>query len=84
MDRLFPQWLVALADGTVAAIVPSDDHARAVIAEGRAVAVNTLDEIARLLSAYPDIAKAKLIFPGAARSRIWKTSAGGGGLHPHR
>jgi hypothetical protein len=27
MDRLSPQWLVALADGTFAANVPSDDHA---------------------------------------------------------
>jgi hypothetical protein len=66
-------WEVALADGTVAAIVPSDDHARAVIAEGRAVAVFTLDEIARFLSAYPDIAKAKLIFPGAEVTKISKS-----------
>jgi hypothetical protein len=63
-------WEVALADGTVAAIVPSDDHARAVIAEERAVAVYTLDEIARLLSAYPDIARAKLVFPGAEITKI--------------
>ena len=66
-------WDVALADGTVAAIVPSDNHARAVIAEGRAVAVYTLDEIARLLSAYPDIAKVKLIFPGAEVTAISKS-----------
>ena len=57
-------WEVALTDGTVAAIVPSDDHARAVMAEGRAVAVYTLDEIARFPSAYPDVARAKLTFPG--------------------
>jgi len=66
-------WEVALADGTVAAIVPSDYHARAIIAEGRAVAVYTLDEIARLLSAYPDIAKAKLIFPGAEVTKVSKS-----------
>ena len=66
-------WEVALADGTVAAIVPSDSHARAVIAEGRAVAVYTLDEIARFLSAYPDIAKAKLIFPGAEVTKVSKS-----------
>jgi hypothetical protein len=66
-------WEVALADGTVAAIVPSDDHARAVIAEGRAVAVYTLDEIARFLSAYPDVAKAKLTFPGAEVTTIRKS-----------
>src|SRR5215471_4485404 len=66
-------WEVGLADGTVAAIVPSDDHVRAVIAEGRAVAVYTLDEIARFLSAYPDIAKAKLTFPGAEVTTISKS-----------
>jgi hypothetical protein len=66
-------WEVALADGTVAAIVPSDDHVRAVIAEGRAVAVYTLEEIARMLSAYPDIARAKLTFPGAEVTAINKS-----------
>jgi hypothetical protein len=66
-------WEVTLADSTVVAIVPSDDHARAVIAEGRAMAVYTLEEIARLLSAYPDIAKAKLTFPGAVITRISKS-----------
>ena len=66
-------WEVALADGTVAAIVPSDDHARAVVAEGRAVVVYTLDEIARFLSAYPDVAKTKLTFPGAEVTKISKS-----------
>ena len=66
-------WEVALADGTVATIVPSDDHARTVIAEGRALVVYTLYEIARLLSAYPDIAKAKLVFPGAEVTKVSKS-----------
>src|SRR3954447_2491451 len=66
-------WEVVLADGIVAAIVPSDDHARAVIAEGRTVAVYTLDEIGRLLSAYPEIAKTKLTFPGAEVTTIRKS-----------
>ena len=66
-------WEVALADGTIAAIVPSDDHARAVIAEGRAVTVYTLDEIGRLLSAYSGIARAKLTFPGAEVTAISKS-----------
>ena len=68
-------WEVALADGSVAVIVPSDDHARAVIAEGRAVAVYTLDEIARFLSAYPDVAQVKLTFPGAEVTAIRKNIA---------
>lgn len=63
-------WEVALADGGVAAIVPDDAHAHAVVSEGRAVAVYTLEEIARLLSNYPDIAKTKLVFPGAAVTEI--------------
>lgn len=58
-------WEVALEDGSVAAIVPDNDHAHAVVAEGRQVAVYTLDEIARFLSVYPAIAKAKLTFPGS-------------------
>lgn len=66
-------WEVVLADGTVAAIVTSDDHTRAVIADGRAVAVYTLDEIGRFLSAYPDVAKAKLTFPGAEVTTISKS-----------
>ena len=37
----------------------------AVIAEGRKVAVYTLEEIARLLAAMPTVAKAKTLWPGA-------------------
>jgi hypothetical protein len=58
-------WEVALADGSVAAIVPTDSHAALVNAEGRQIAVYTLEEIGRLLSAYPHIAKTKKVFPGA-------------------
>jgi hypothetical protein len=62
-------WEVALADGSVAAIVPDDAHAHAVIAEGRQVAVYTLEEIARLLSNYP-IAKVKMVSPGATVTAV--------------
>jgi hypothetical protein len=58
-------WEVALSDGSVAAIVPDDGHAALVNAEGRQVAVYTLEEIGRLLSAHPHIAKTKKVFPGA-------------------
>ena len=58
-------WEIALADGSVAAIVPDNDHAHAVIGEGRHVRVFTLDEIGHLLSAYPEIAKAKVDMPGS-------------------
>ena len=68
---LSPQvWEVALEDGSVAAIVPDDTHAHAVVGEGRKVTVYTLDEIGRLLSNYPDIAKAKLTFPGAVITAV--------------
>lgn len=71
--RLSPQvWEVALADGTVAVIVPTEDHAAAVQPEGRQVAVYSLEEIGRFLSAYPDVARAKVTFPGAEVTQIAK------------
>jgi hypothetical protein len=63
-------WEIALDDGTVAAIVQNDADAHAVVGEGRAVSVFTLEEIGRLLSNYPDIAKAKLVFPGATITAV--------------
>jgi hypothetical protein len=63
-------WEVPLEDGSVAAIVRDYADAHAVVAEGRKVSVFTLEEIARLLSNYPDIAKAKLVFPGAEITAI--------------
>jgi len=63
---LAPQvWEVTLEDGSVAAIVPDNEHARLVVAEGRKVAVYTLDEIARLLTLAPGVVKAKSLWPGA-------------------
>jgi hypothetical protein len=66
-------WEVPLEDGTVAAIVQDDAQAHAVVAEGRKVCVYTLEEIARLLSNYPDIAKAKLVFPGATITAVHRS-----------
>lgn len=63
-------WEVALQDGTVAAIVRDGADARQVIAEGRALAVFTLEEIGRFLSVYRDVAQAKLTFPGAEVTEI--------------
>ena len=64
--RLDPQVMeLVLADGRVAAIVPDNDSARLVIAEDRRMDVYTLDEIARLLNGFPELAKAKESFPGA-------------------
>jgi hypothetical protein len=69
--KLAPQvWEVPLADGSVAAIVPDDSHAALVNAEGRQVAVYTLAEIGRLLSAHPHIVKTKKVFPGATVTAV--------------
>lgn len=58
-------WEVALEDGTVAAIVRDNADAHAVLAEGRAVHVWTLAEIARIIHGFPALAKAKVVWPGA-------------------
>lgn len=63
-------WEIALEDGSVAAIVPNYDHAKHVVSEGRLLRVFTLEEIGRLLSAYPAIAKAKVVFPGATVTAV--------------
>ncbi len=70
-SRLSPQvWEVALEDGSVAAIVPDTDHARAVQADGRKMAVYTLDEIGRLLTGSPGLSTAMLAFPGATVTAV--------------
>jgi hypothetical protein len=57
----------------VVAIVPDDATAHHVIAEGRKVAVYTLDEIGRFLALYPDVARAKLVIPGATVTAVRKS-----------
>lgn len=57
-------WEVAVGRG-VAAIVKTNEDARRVTADGRHVAVYTLQEIGRLLAQFPELAKAKQVFPGA-------------------
>lgn len=67
-------WEVALPDGSVAAIVRTNTEAFAVNREGRHARVFTLDEIGRLIHGFPEIAKAKEVWPGvevtAARTNI--------------
>lgn len=58
-------WEVALEDGTVATIVRDPQLANRVLAEGRRVNVYTLDEIAHMISMFPEVAKVKEMFPGA-------------------
>ena len=64
--KLDPQVMeVVLADGRVAAIVPDNDHARLVIHEDRRMDVYTLEEIARLLNGFPELARVKDSYPGS-------------------
>jgi hypothetical protein len=58
-------WEVALADGTVAAIVKDNTAAHRVVASGRQMAVYALEEVARLLDHHQGVLNAKMTFPGA-------------------
>jgi hypothetical protein len=58
-------WEVALADGSVVALVRSPEEAHAVVAEGRRVTVYTLAELAIMLERYQEVTKVKTTFPGA-------------------
>jgi hypothetical protein len=51
-------------------IVPDSHQAHAAVAEGRKVAVYTLEEIGRLLSDYRATVDAKLTFPGATVTAV--------------
>ena len=66
-QALPPQcWEVALDDGTVAVIVRDDEAASLVQHDGRQVAVWTLAEVGRVLSARMGaVTASKLTFPGA-------------------
>lgn len=66
-------WEVVLENGTVATIVRDPQLCNRVLSEGRRVNVYTLDEIAHMISAFPEIAKAKELFPGATVTKT-KTS----------
>lgn len=58
-------WEVSLEDGTVATIVREPQLANRILAEGRKINVYTLEEIAHMISAFPEVAKVKQEFPGA-------------------
>jgi len=58
-------WEVTLEDGTVATILKEPQLANRILAEGRRINVYTLEEIANIISAFPEICKVKNQFPGA-------------------
>lgn len=66
-------WEVALADGTVVALVQSSEEAHAVVTEGRKLVVYTMDEIARMLQNYHEVTRVKDIIPGAEVVAIRRT-----------
>lgn len=63
-------WEITLTNGTVAALVQDATAARQVVADGRRVNVYTLEEIARLLDGFPEIAKVHAAFPGATVTAV--------------
>lgn len=64
------RWEVALDDGSVAVIVRSPSEANRVVADGRCLNVYSLEEIARLLAGYRELAIAKAVFPGATVTAV--------------
>jgi hypothetical protein len=62
-------WEVTLEDGSVVAIVPTTAHAKLVQAEGRKLAVFTLEELGHMLSVWDGVTRAKLQWPGAEVTR---------------
>ena len=62
-------WEVCLDDGTVATLVREPQLANRILAEGRRINVYTLEEIAHMISAFPDVVKTKKEFPGATVTR---------------
>lgn len=63
-------WETVLSDGTVLAIVPDTEHAALVPKEGRAVAIVTVAEVARMFEAHLEVVKVKLSFPGATVTAV--------------
>jgi len=66
-------WETTLQDGTVVAIVKDLAAANHVPTQGRQVALYSLEEIANLIDAYPSIARAKQVWPGARVANIRKS-----------
>jgi hypothetical protein len=63
-------WEVVTPGGAVAAIVRDPHQAAKVAAQDRAVRVYTLDEIGRLIEGFPELSKAKAVFPGAYVEKV--------------
>jgi hypothetical protein len=58
-------WEAATPDGEVVAVVRDNADAHAALADGRALTVYTMAEVARLLAAFPALARIKHVAQGA-------------------
>jgi hypothetical protein len=58
-------WEAATPDGAVVAVVRDNADGHAVLAEGRALTVYTMQEVARMLAAFPALAAVKAAISGA-------------------
>jgi hypothetical protein len=58
-------WEVGLPNGDVAILVRDAVDAHALIGDGRSRQLWTLAEVAEVIGKFPEIAKAKQVFPGA-------------------
>lgn len=64
-------WECSLSSGVVVAVVRTDADMQAVRPDGRAVAVWSLEELVRMIEAFPDLlAKAKASFPGITVTKV--------------
>jgi len=66
----YPCLETVLADGSVAVIVPDNIAAHEIIHQDRRCHVYTLEEIARLIDGYPELARVKHTFPGVVVTAV--------------
>ncbi len=69
-------WEVRLADGRVVALCRTNAEAHAEVRSGRYLEVWTIDEIARIMFAFPGLGTVKQVFPGAMVESVRSRQAG--------
>lgn len=69
-ELAYPCLETVLADGSVAVIVPSSIEAHEILHQDRRCHVYTVEEIARLIDGYPELARVKHTFPGATVTAV--------------
>ncbi len=69
-------WEVRLEDGRVVALCRTNAEAHAEVRSGRHLEVWTIDEIARIMFAFPGLGIAKQVFPGATVESVRSRKVG--------